>query len=94
MPSVETFARIDAVTLEDVTETAGRFVVTKKKGDSAAATATAATATTTSNSSGSNEGGDVGITRRERSGSKVALAALGKIDQLPDYEWVGALFTK
>ena len=50
VPALEVFARIDAVTLEDLTRTAARF-----------------------------------------ENNKVAVAALGKIDQLPSYEWVSNL---
>ena len=83
MPPVETFARIDAVTLEDVTDTSNRFVK-----DSA----------TESNSSSNSSTGAVcseggGSSLRRQQGS-LALAALGKIGKLPDYAWVDGLFVK
>mmetsp|Transcript_52033 Transcript_52033/g.89353 ORF Transcript_52033/g.89353 Transcript_52033/m.89353 type:complete len:501 (+) Transcript_52033:85-1587(+) len=83
MPPVETFARIDAVTLADVTDTSNRFVK-----DSA----------TESNSSSNSSTGAVcseggGSSLRRQQGS-LALAALGKIGKLPDYAWVDGLFVK
>jgi len=51
VPPVETFARIDAVTLNDIRSTA----------------------------------------QRRFSGKSVAVAALGKIDKLPDYKWINGL---
>jgi processing peptidase subunit beta len=53
VPAVEVFARIDAVTLVDVTHTAARFA-------------------------GPN--------------NKIALAALGKIEKVPDFAWISGLF--
>jgi hypothetical protein len=67
MPMVESFARIDAVTIDDVAAMAAGFLNVRSSG--------------TERESGRRRGA-------------VAVAALGKIEKLPDFEWIDHLFSK